>query len=159
MGTPTGMLIYSVANPIKPEYQSFIAHAFGCDPVVVHNDIAYVTIHAGNNCGQNENKLILVDVEDVKNPKELVAYRMTKPKGLGIADNMLFLCDDGLKVYQLSKPETLMANQLLHKKNMQGYDVIAHNKNLIMIAEEGLFQFDYSNINDIHQVSAIMFKK
>ena len=35
MGTPTGMLIYSVKNPIKPEYQSSVQHVFGCDPVVV----------------------------------------------------------------------------------------------------------------------------
>ncbi len=33
MGTPTGLLIYSVADPLKPVYQSSIQHVFGCDPV------------------------------------------------------------------------------------------------------------------------------
>lgn len=159
MGTPTGMLIYSVANPLKPEYQSSISHAFGCDPVIVHNDIAYVTIHSGNNCGQKDNELIIVDVKDVKDPQHIESYSMTKPKGLAIDDEMLFLCDDGLKVYELATPKTITDHQLLHKKDMKGYDVIAHNKNLIMIAEEGLFQFNYADINNIYQVSSLLFKK
>lgn len=159
MGTPTGMLIYSVANPLKPEFQSSISHAFGCDPVIVHNDIAYVTIHSGNNCGQNSNELIIVDVKDVKKPEQIASYRMTKPKGLAIDDEKLFLCDDGLKVFELATPKTIMGHQLVHKKDMNGFDVIAYNKNLIMIAEEGLFQFNYTDINNIHQVSAILFKK
>ena len=40
MGTPTGMVIYSVADPLKPEYMSSVWHVFGCDPVVVEDDIA-----------------------------------------------------------------------------------------------------------------------
>ncbi|HEY6913577.1 MAG TPA: hypothetical protein VI413_02790, partial [Paludibacter sp.] len=73
MGTPTGMLIYSVKDPLKPEYQSSITHAYGCDPVVVDNDLAYVTVHSGNTCGQKTNELFIVDVKDVKNPKQLVS--------------------------------------------------------------------------------------
>ena len=57
MGTPSGMVIYSVENPLKPEFMSWTTHVMGCDPVVVENDIAYVTIHSGNFCGQNFNQL------------------------------------------------------------------------------------------------------
>ena len=28
-------VIYSVEDPVKPEYQSAMAHIYGCDPVVV----------------------------------------------------------------------------------------------------------------------------
>ncbi len=52
MGTPTGMIIYSMEDPLKPERQSMISHVFGCDPVVVENDIAYVTVRSGTFCGQ-----------------------------------------------------------------------------------------------------------
>ena len=158
-GTSTGMLIYSVADPLKPEYQSAISHTFGCDPVVVDNDLAYVTIHSGNRCGQSTNELMIVDVKDVKNPKMLVSYGMTEPKGLGIDAGKLFLCDDGLKIYKLSEPTTLMANQLVHYAGMNGFDVIPFNNTLMMIADDGLYQYDYSDINNIKQISKIAIIK
>ncbi len=62
LGTPTGMLIYSVKDPLKPEYQSSFQHIFGCDPLVVEDDIAYVTVHSGSACGQNSNELIIINL-------------------------------------------------------------------------------------------------
>jgi len=155
MGTPTGMLIYSVADPLKPVYQSSIQHFFGCDPVVVENDIAWVTIRSGNNCGQNSNELIVVDVKDVKSPKQIVSYTMTNPKGLGIDNGTLFLCDDGLKIFKASDPLTIMSNKLAHYKGMDGFDVIPFNKTLMMIAEDGLYQYNYSDINNIKSLSKL----
>lgn len=159
MGTPTGMLIYSVADPLNPEYQSMMWHVYGCDPVVVDDDIAYVTVHAGNNCGQNFNELIILDVKDVKNPQPIVSYTMTKPKGLGIDNGTLFLCDDGLKIYNASDPQTLMANRLAHYSGMEGYDVIPHDNVLMMIADDGIYQYDYSNLKEIRQLSKLAVKK
>lgn len=157
IGTPTGMLIYSVQEPLKPEYMSSIQHVYGCDPVVVEDDIAYVTIHSGNNCGQNSNQLIIINVEDVKHPKAIVTYEMTKPKGVGIDGKTLFVCDDGLKVFNATDPLTIMTeqNKLAHFKSMDGYDVIALNNVLMMIAENGIYQYDYSDINNIKQISYI----
>ena len=159
MGTPTGMLIYSVADPLNPEYQSMMWHVYGCDPVVVEDDIAYVTVHAGNNCGQNFNELIILDVKDVKKPQPIVSYTMTKPKGLGIDNGTLFLCDDGLKIYNASDPQTLMANRLAHYSGMEGYDVIPHDNVLMMIADDGIYQYDYSNLKEIKQLSKLAVKK
>jgi hypothetical protein len=153
MGTPTGLLIYSVANPTQPVFKSSIQHVLGCDPVVVENDIAYVTIHSGNLCGQNNNELIVIDVKDVENPKQLVSYTMTKPKGLGIDNGTLFICDDGLKIYKADKPQTIMANELAHYTGIDGYDVIPFENTLMMIASDGIYQYDYSDLNNIHQIS------
>ncbi len=157
MGTPTGLLIYSVSDPLKPAYQSCISHAYACDPVVVNNDLAYVTIHSGSTCDYSakENALIIIDVKDVKNPKELVTYNMTNPKGLSIDAEKLFLCDDGLKIYNLTEPQKLMSNQIAHFANMDGFDVIAHNNIVMMIAEDGIYQYDYSNANSIKYLSKI----
>ena len=159
MGTPTGMIIYSVANPVKPEYMSMVWHVLGCDPVVVENDIAYVTIHAGNFCGQNNNNLIIYDVSNVKSPKHIVTYAMTKPKGLGIDNGTLFVCDDGLKIFNASNPQTLMANRLAHYSGMDGFDVIPFDKTLMMIADDGLYQYDYSNLMKIRQLSKLPIVK
>ena len=158
-GTPSGLLIYSVANPLSPHYCSSISHAYGCDPVVVENDIAYVTIHAGNVCGQNTNELIIIDVKDVYNPRELASYAMTKPKGLGIDNTTLFVCDDGLKIFKADNPQTIIANQLAHYTGIDGFDVIPFNNTLMMIAEDGLYQYDYSDLNNIMKLSVLQFVK
>lgn len=155
MGTPTGMLIYSVKDPVKPEFQSSLTHVYGCDPVVVENDMAYVTVHSGNLCGQSSNELFIVNVSDVKKPKQLVSYTMTNPKGLGIDKGKLFLCDDGLKIYNVTDPQTLMSNRLAHYSGMDGFDVIPQNNILMMIAGDGLYQYDYSDLNNIRQISKI----
>jgi len=159
MGTPTGMLIYSVKDPVKPVFQSSLTHVYGCDPVVVENDMAYVTVHSGNLCGQSSNELFVVDVSDIKNPKQLVSYTMTNPKGLGIDNGRLFLCDDGLKIYNVSDPQMLMSNRLAHYTGMDGFDVIPQNNILMMIANDGLYQYDYSDINNIKQISKIPITK
>jgi len=159
MGTPTGMLIYSVANPLIPEYMSSVWHVFGCDPVVVENDIAYITVHSGNLCGQNANELIIYDVRDVKEPKHIVTYAMTKPKGLGVDNGILFVCDSGLKIYDSTNPQTLMANRLAYYGGMDGYDVIPFDNVLMMIADDGLYQYDYSDPTKIRQLSKLPIVK
>jgi len=157
-GTPTGMIIYSVSNPLVPEYQSTVWHIFGCDPVVVDNDLAYVTVHSGNMCGQNNNELMIIDVTNTKQPKLLVTYAMTRPKGLGIDKETLFVCDDGLKIYKIGDPQQLMANRLVHYPGMDGYDIIPHNDVAMMIAEDGLYQYSYSNLDQISLLSKIGIK-
>ncbi|HEY5592960.1 MAG TPA: hypothetical protein VIK55_18335, partial [Paludibacter sp.] len=155
MGTPTGLLIYSVKDPLKPEFQSSLQHFYGCDPVVVDNDIAYVTVRSGNTCGQSSNELFVVDVSDVKAPKQLVSYTMTNPKGLGIDKGTLFLCDDGLKIYKIGDSQTLMSNRLAHYPGMDGFDVIAYNNVLMMIADDGIYQYDYTNLDQIKLLSKL----
>ncbi|MDR2840805.1 MAG: hypothetical protein LBV75_06020 [Paludibacter sp.] len=157
MGTPTGLLIYSVTNPIHPVLCSQISHVYGCDPVVVENDLAYVTVHSGNTCGQNDNELFVIDVSDIRSPQQLVSYKMTSPKGLGIDNGTLFVCDNGLKIFNAENPQTIIANQLAHYTGMNGYDVIPFNDVLMMIAEDGLYQYNYSDLNHIQLISKLKF--
>ena len=159
LGMPSGMAIYSVEDPINPKYCSTVWHVLGCDPVVVDDDIAYVTVRSGNFCGQTLDQLIIIDVADVYHPKELVAYTMKNPKGLNIDKDALFLCDDGLKVFKTGNPQTLIANQLAHVQGMDGFDVIPFDNVLMMIADNGLYQYDYSDIKNIKQLSVIPIVK
>ena len=84
---------------------------------------------------------------------------MTNPKGLGIDNGKLFLCDDGLKIYKVTDPQTIMSNQLAHYSGMNGYDVIPQNNILLMIASDGLYQYNYSDLNNIRQISKIPIGK
>ena len=84
---------------------------------------------------------------------------MTKPKGLGIDNGTLFVCDDGLKIFNASNPQTVMGNCLAHYSGMEGFDVIPFNNVLIMIAEDGLYQYDYSDLLKIQQLSKVPIVK
>ncbi|MDR0683177.1 MAG: hypothetical protein LBG15_15245 [Dysgonamonadaceae bacterium] len=159
MGTPTGLLIYSVENPLQPTMRSQISHVYGCDPVVVENDLAYVTIHSGNLCGQTSNELMIIDVSNIDEPVRIASYNMHNPKGLGIDNKTLFLCDAGLKIFKVTDPQTLISNLLKHYTGMDGYDVIPYDNTLIMISDNGLYQYDYSDLNNIRELSFIPVKK
>jgi len=159
LGMPTGMAIYSVANPTEPKHCSTVWHILGCDPVVVDNDLAYVTIRSGDFCGQNVDQLMIIDVKDVYQPMTLVSYTMKNPKGLGIDNNALFLCDDGLKVFKIGNPQTLIANQIAHHQGMDGFDLIPYGNVLMMIADNGLYQYDYTDINNMKLLSVIPISK
>ncbi len=155
LGTPTGMSIYSVVDPENPKHMSTISHVLGCDPVVVEDDLAYVTVHSGNNCGQNTNQLLIYDVADLTTPKLKVLYEMVQPKGLGIDNKTLFVCDAGLKIFDATDPQKLMANQLAYYQGMEGFDVIPFHNVLMMMAEDGIYQYDYSDLKNITFLSKI----
>jgi hypothetical protein len=162
LGMPTGMSIYSLEDPLSPRRRSTITHVLGCDPVVVDNDLAYVTVHSGNFCGQNNDELFIVDVKDVDHPKQLVSYMMKNPKGLGIDSEkkVLFLCDDGLKIFKIGDdPQQLVSNQINHIEGMDGYDLIPFDNVVMMIADDGLYQYDYSNLKEIKRLSVIPVQK
>jgi len=65
------------------------------------------------------------------------------------------LCDDGLKIYKIGDPQTLMSNRLAHYPGMDGFDVIAYNNVLMMIADDGIYQYDYTNLDQIKLLSKL----
>ncbi len=152
LGSSVGMYIYSLEDPSSPAFMSRIQHVMGCDPVVVENDIAYVTIRGGNECGQNENQLEIIDVSDKANPQLLKIYAMDGPYGLGIKRDKLFVCDgtSGLKIYDSSNsPELVLTD---HFQDVNAYDVIPGESVLIMIGENKLRQYSYKS-NEITLIS------
>ena len=161
LGTTTGMLIYDLSDVNKPVYLSTFWHATGCDPVVVQNNRAYVTIRGGNTCGSNVNRLDVLNVTNLLKPVLLRSYSMDNPYGLGISDDILFVCDgtSGLKVYNAADPYLITENQLAKFPNIQAYDVIPLGKSLLMIGNDGFYQYDYSDVKNIRQISVIKVKK
>jgi hypothetical protein len=161
LGTTTGMLIYDLSDLNKPTYISSFWHATGCDPVVVENNTAYVTIRGGNICGSNINRLDVLDVTNVLKPKLIRSYNMDNPYGLGISGDILFVCDgtSGLKVYDASDPWLISEHILASFPKIQAYDVIPLGTSLLMIGNDGFYQYDYSNVNNIKQISSILVKK
>lgn len=161
LGTRTGMRVYNVTDVTKPTYISDFWHATGCDPVVVQNNKAYVTIRGGNVCGSNVNRLDVLDITNIKTPVLIRSYNMTGPYGLGIDDDVLFVCDGdaGLKVYNASDPYSISEHLIATFKDINAYDVIPLGSSLLMIGADGFYQYNYTNLNDIKQISVIKVVK
>jgi hypothetical protein len=51
------MLIYTLEVATVPKYVGQFWHVTACDPVVVADGYAYVTLKGGNLCGSNVNRL------------------------------------------------------------------------------------------------------
>ncbi len=143
LGSMRGMYIYDISSPATPSLISEFEHGTACDPVVVDGDYAFVTLRGGNMCGATESGLFIVDISDITNPELVKTYPMDGPYGLGVKDEKLFVCDgaSGLKVYDKSNVQDLI--QLNHFKDIDTFDVIPMEDNLLMIGEEVLYQYEY----------------
>jgi hypothetical protein len=152
IGMQTGVSIYDNTNPTAPSLLSTVTHVTGCDPVVVQGDYAYSTIHAGNFCGQNFNELNVINISDPLSPSIQKTYLLNKPYGLGIEGNHLFVCDDvsGLKWYDAADP----VNLTLKKEIKAGAtrDVILNSGWMLLVSDNGLYQFNYTD-TEITQLS------
>jgi hypothetical protein len=161
VGTTTGMVIYSLEQPSKPVFVSDINHINACDPVVVENGIAYVTLRSGNTCRNITNQLDVIDISDITRPKFLKSYPMFNPHGLGIDNGTLFICDgaDGLKIYDATNPLAIQSNIISKFPGIDAYDVIPLGDILLMIGQDGLYQYDYSDLKNIKLLSHIKVGK
>ena len=141
LGTRTGMTIYDISTPSNPQYLSSFSHIYSCDPVVVEGNYAFVTLSTSNSCSRGTNELQVIDVSDLSSPQLVRIYPMQNPKGLGIANGKLFVCDEGLKVYDASNVNSL---QLLQTFDIEANDLITYNGKLLLIGDNGFYQYDYS---------------
>jgi hypothetical protein len=157
IGGQTGMIIYSLEDPSDPEYIANFWHASSCDPVVVEGEYAYVTLRAGNLCGNNLSQLDVIDISDINNPLLVKVYPMEEPYGLGIDNSVLFICDGdaGLKIYNASDPDNITSHVLAEYPDINAFDVIPLGEVLLMIGIDGLYQYDYADLENIYQLSHI----
>jgi hypothetical protein len=141
IGARDGMHIYGLTNPARPNKISFTPHFVSYDPVVVQGDFAYVTLRSGPDMPWGENVLLVFDISKPNAPLRLAEYQMANPRGLGIDNDRLFICDDVLKVFHVE--ENGYDIELLQTFNIQAIDVIPDSGRLYVVAEDGLYQYDY----------------
>jgi hypothetical protein len=155
IGSSSGMYILDLSNPASPQMVSTYAHIRSCDPVVVEENYAYVTLRSGTECQGFTNQLEVIDIQNLQNPQLVSTYSMTNPHGLGIDQGTLFVCDGdaGLKVYDAANVNTISSNLLAHYTDINAFDVIPLNDVLVMIGRNGLFQYDYSDPKHIKLLS------
>lgn len=160
-GTSTGMLVYNLKIPNYPVFVQSFWHVTSCDPVVVQNGYAYITLRSGTECRNTSvNRLDIIKCSGDYKQFDLVnSYTMTQPFGLGIDNNLLFVCDGsaGLKIYDVTFKDQIRL--LTSFSNIQTYDVVPADDYLFMIGDDGFYLYDYSDIYNIKQVGHIPVAK
>lgn len=81
---------------------------------------------------------------------------MKNPHGLAVKDNHLFVCEGqfGMKVFEIKEQATL--EEIKWYSSMRGKDVILSNDStMIVVADDGIFQYDYKNVMDIELLSQL----
>ena len=82
---------------------------------------------------------------------------MKNPHGLGKSGDLLYICDGnaGLKVYDASDAMKIGENLIYTYPDINAFDVIPLGTLLVMIGDDGLYQYDCSDIRNIRLLSRI----
>jgi len=164
IGSRRGMYVYDITEPRFPLLLSEVQHIRSCDPVVAQGNYAYVTLNTNfNSCGRAPNNVLnIYDISNLTNPILKKTVSLNGPTGLGVDGSKLFVCDRGLKVFNISDPINIRQIDDLADIDevdvRSAYDVIPVDGLLILVAKEGLFQFDYTG-DRLRFVSKIEIKK
>ncbi|PSK95116.1 hypothetical protein [Taibaiella chishuiensis] len=155
IGSRDAMYVYSIANPGEPSLLGTASHARACDPVVATDTVAYVTVRTGTTCGGNTNALYVYDLHNVVQPLLKNTVNLNNPHGLGLQDNILYVCDgnSGLKVYNLKEAYAPVLSRTITGETF--YDCIPYGDVLICMIEGGTALYDISDITHIRLLSKI----
>lgn len=141
VGAADGLHIMDNTDKANPVYVVKFEHAQARDPVVAMDGYAYVTL-ANDFDGVNE--MLVVDINDITNPRLVRQYPMQQPTGLAVTADELFVCDGaaGLKIFDRTDPVEMSVKETIRGVNCR--DVIVEGDNLIAITEDGLFQYEHA---------------
>jgi len=137
IGSQNAMYIYSIADPELPASLGTATHVRSCDPVVANDSLAYVTVRSGSNCGGNINALLVYDIRNVLQPKQLNTVPLTSPWGLGMKGNRLYVCNgtSGLNVYDITNADK--PRQIKQITDETFFDVIITPDNMLIAMIQG----------------------
>lgn len=157
-GTATSMLTYNISDPAEPKFDSEYTHFTACDPVVVQDTIAYVTVRSNGCRNGSENILDILNVKDPANPVLLSTTRLTAPYGLGIDGKTLFVCEGehGMTVLDVSDPKGPVIKAQINDGHT--YDLIPNEGTLIVTGNDGIMQYSYSGF-ELELLSTIGVEK
>jgi len=72
-----------------------------------------------------------------------------------VIDKELIRGTAGLKIYNKADPLSIITHQIAHYPDFDTFDVIPMNGILMLVGEDGLYQYDYSDPENIIQISHI----
>lgn len=145
IGGQNGMVIYSRNNPRNPQYVSTFTHARACDPVVVEDTLAYITLRGNKRCGQVVSALHVVNIKNLMKPSLLVSYPLPQPMGLAVRDRIAYVCDDSSGLVILNTEDVYDIKELSRVSGNKGYDAINTGWLLVVSSRTNVSFYNVSN--------------
>jgi hypothetical protein len=146
IGTQSGMYIYDISDAPTVKYLSSYQHIVACDPVVANSTHAYVTLHTTvgeGRCWRGVNQLDIVDITDLKRIQLVNNIPMTSPKGLGLYGDTLLVCDEGIRIFDITDGDNPV--QLDFESGIDAIDIIPNGDLMLIATKTGLEQYRYHN--------------
>ena len=156
VGATNGMYTVDASDEFNPFFVSGFSHATACDPVVVFENTAYITVRGGSTCGAIEDQVNVIDITDISNPTLISTYLLNQPYGLGIKNGVLYVCcgSEGLKVFNAAN-STNLTLQNSYSSNVT--DVIPLDSHLITVGNNQITQYSYGANFTLEQISVVNF--
>jgi hypothetical protein len=156
VGATSGMYTVNAFDEFNPYFVSGFSHATACDPVVVYGNTAYITVRGGSSCGAIEDQINVIDVTTIANPTLISTYFVDQPYGLGIKNNILYVCcgSNGLKVFDAANSANLTLENT-YAENVK--DVIPLENQLIVVGTNKIIQYSYGPNFTLVPLSEINF--
>lgn len=96
IGDTTGCLVFSIANPLSPQYVSTVASG-SCNGVAISGNLLYLATVTG---------LKIYDLSNPANPASVGSINNGFAEGLCVVGSLCYVADtsDGLRIYDVSTP-------------------------------------------------------
>ena len=156
VGATSGMHIIDAVDEFNPVFISGFSHATGCDPVFVYGHYAYITVKGGSFCGAIQDQINVIDIAEINNPVLVSTYFVSKPQGLGIRNNAIYVgCGtEGIKIFNNDNPSLLV---LENSYSEPVTDVIPLDSHLIAVGPNKIIQYNYGANFTLQQISVLNF--
>jgi hypothetical protein len=145
VGSETGMLILDRdPDPVFLTHRGAFTHGRACDPVVVEDSVAYVTLRGGTACGPAEDALLAVSIADPSSARLLCSASPPTPHGLAVQGHHIYVGNggNGLSLYRATLPDSL---SLVARWPWVARDFIWSGSMLYVLEPAGVSAYDVSN--------------
>ena len=168
IGSREGMYTYSITDDGTParrgrfDYNTLRLPVEPCDPVVADANTAYATLYTDDavetgGCGRTTQvqSLVVMDITDLEEPTLVNTYDVETPRGLALAGDHLYVCNDdaGITVMDVADPARAQAVNFV--AGLEAWDAIVQGDVLLVVGTEELVQFDISDRADPVELSRL----
>ena len=140
----SGIKIIDLSIPGEPQLMGISHEGSSCFPMVADENHAYVSVRSSRKnrlCRGDKDKLAVLDISDPIRPIPDTSYAMASPTGLALYGDTLLLCDDGIKILDISDVHDVQ--EINHLKELEAQDIIARDSLIIVSARTGVYQYLY----------------
>lgn len=155
--SPNSTEVYDNVSSNDINFVSQINNFNDCNGAVIENDNAYISGKCLYPMGE---RLDIIDLSNLKETKYIRTYSMTAPEYLSIKDNLLFSIDktNYVKIYDVKDPYDIkLIKEITINKPKE--IIIDDNFKAIIISEDGIYQYDFSNLKNNRDMKQLSFMK